>query len=79
MKKILTGAIAMILLACTTSNPLLEQPKNGYGIPAFDQVKPEHYLPAFEAAIAEQKAEIDAIVNNPIDILDIVENGIRIS
>ena len=57
----------MILLACTTSNPLLEQPKNEYGIPAFDQVKPEHYLPAFEAAIAEQKAEIDAIVNNPAE------------
>lgn len=57
----------MILLACTTSNPLLEQPKNEYGIPSFDQVKPEHYLPAFEAAIAEQKAEIDAIVNNPAE------------
>ena len=52
-------------LGCSNSG--LEQPKNGYGIPAFDQVKPEHYLPAFEAAIAEQKAEIDAIVNNPAE------------
>ena len=54
----------MSLLACNKSNPLLEQPKTPYGVPAFDKVKTEHYLPAFEAAIAEQKAEIEAIVNN---------------
>jgi len=66
MKKILTlGAIAMTMLACTGSNPLLDQPKTPFGVPAFDQVKMEHYLPAFEAAIAENKAEVEAIVNNP--------------
>jgi peptidyl-dipeptidase Dcp len=54
----------MTLLACNQTNPLLEEPKNEYGIPAFDKVKLEHYLPAFEAAIAEQKQEIEAIVNN---------------
>ena len=56
----------MSLLACSKSgsNPLLDQPNTPYGVPAFDQVKNEHYLPAFEAAIAENKAEIDAIVNN---------------
>ena len=54
----------MTLLACNQSNPLLEQPNTPYGVPAFDQVKLEHYLPAFEAAIAEQKAEVEAIVNN---------------
>ena len=64
MKKTLLGLIAMTMLACTSSNPLLEQPNTPYGVPAFDQVKIEHYLPAFEAAIAENKAEIDAIVNN---------------
>lgn len=31
----------------------------------FDKIKTEHYLPAFEQAIAEGKAEIDAIVSNP--------------
>ena len=63
-KLFLLGAIAMTLLACNQTNPLLEEPKNEYGIPAFDKVKLEHYLPAFEAAIAEQKQEIEAIVNN---------------
>lgn len=55
----------MTMLACNGSNPLLEQPNTPYGVPAFDQVKNKHYLPAFEAAIAEQKAEVEAIVNNP--------------
>lgn len=65
MKKlVILGAIAMSLLACNKSNPLLDQPNTPYGVPAFDQVKLEHYLPAFEAAIAENKAEIEAIVNN---------------
>ena len=54
----------MSMLACTTTNPLLDQPNTPYGVPAFDQVKLSHYMPAFEAAIAEQKAEIEAIVNN---------------
>ena len=54
----------MSLLACN-QNPLLDQPNTPYGVPAFDKVKLEHYLPAFEAAVAEQKAEVDAIVNNP--------------
>ena len=66
MKKIiLLGAIAMTMLACNSTNPLLEQPNTPFGVPAFDQVKLSHYLPAFEAAIAEQNAEVDAIVNNP--------------
>ena len=64
-KPFFLSAIAMTLLACNPSNPLLEAPETPYGVPAFDQVKIEHYMPAFEAAIAEQKAEIDAIVTNP--------------
>ena len=63
-KIILLGALAMSLLACNKTNPLLEQPNTPFGVPAFDQVKLEHYMPAFEQAIAEQKAEVDAIVNN---------------
>ena len=63
-KTFILGAIAMTLLACNHTNPLLEQPKTPFGVPAFDQIKLEHYMPAFEKAIAEQKEEIDAIVNN---------------
>ncbi len=54
----------MTLLACNQTNPLLTEPKNAYGIPAFDKVEMEDYLPAFETAIAEQKAEIESIVEN---------------
>ena len=65
MKKlIILGAIAMTLLACNKSNPLIDQPQTPFGVQAFDQVKLEHYLPAFEEAIRQNKAEIDAIVNN---------------
>lgn len=46
-------------------NPLLTDSTLPYGAPQFDKIKTEHYLPAFEQAIVEAKAEIDAIVNNP--------------
>ena len=68
MKKIIVlSALAMSLLACnkTTNNPLLEESKNPCSAPAFDLIQLDHYLPAFEAAIAAQKAEVDAIINNP--------------
>ena len=55
----------MSLLACNQTNPLLEQPKTPYGVPAFDQIKLEHYMPAFEEAIRQNKAEIEAITSNP--------------
>ena len=54
----------MSLLACNKTNPLVEQPNTPYGVPAFDQVKIEHYLPAFEEAIRQNKAEVEAIINN---------------
>ena len=67
-KSILLGLIAMTMLACTgkneTGNPLLNQPETPYGVPAFDKVKLEHYLPAFEEAVRQNKEEVDAIVNN---------------
>ena len=64
-KNIFLGVIAMSLLACNQTNPLLEQPKTPYGVPAFDQIKLEHYMPAFEEAIRQNKAEIEAITSNP--------------
>ncbi len=70
-KLFLLGILAMTLLACNKpsngENPLLNQPNTPYGVPAFDQIKLEHYLPAFEAAIAEQKEEVEAIANNAAD------------
>ena len=63
-KTILLGVIAMSLLACNKTNPLLEQPNTPYGVPAFDQIKLAHYMPAFEEAIRQNQAEVEAIVNN---------------
>ena len=63
-KTILLGILAMSLLACNKTNPLLEQPNTPYGVPAFDQIKLAHYMPAFEEAIRQNQAEVEAIVNN---------------
>ncbi len=46
-------------------NPLLTPSGNPFGAPAFDKIENKHYLPAFEQAIKEAKAEVDAIINNP--------------
>lgn len=35
------------------------------GVPPWDKVRPEAFPPAFEAAIAAQRAEIEAIANDP--------------
>ena len=43
-------------------NPLLEKWTTPFEVPPFAQIKAEHFLPAYKAAIAEQRAEIDAIV-----------------
>ena len=63
----LIAASAAALLSCTMQNPLLTDSAAPFGAPAFDQIRNEHYLPAFEAAIAEAKAEVDAICANPED------------
>lgn len=70
MRKFLTPFIALGLLSgsCNTgnmSNPLLEKSTLKYGAPPFDKIRTEHYLPAFNVAVAKGKAEIDSIVNNP--------------
>lgn len=64
-KNIVTAAIALALIhSCTMTNPLLSESPLPYGAPQFDQIRNEHYMPAFEQAIAEAKVEIDAIVAN---------------
>ena len=46
-------------------NPLLESFKTPFGVPPFQEIKLEHYLPAFQKAIQEHKEEIKAIAENP--------------
>ena len=45
----------------TAQNPLLSDFAVPFGLPDFAAIKPEHYRPAFDAALAEHRAEIDAI------------------
>lgn len=47
------------------NNPLLTESGLPYGAPEFDEIRNEHYLPAFKEGIREAKAEIDAITANP--------------
>ena len=48
-----------------TSNPLLAEWNTPYATPPFEKIEQAHYEPAFDAAIAVQRAEIEAIVKNP--------------
>ena len=71
MKRILAISpilLAMTQFACTSQkasqqNPLLAEWETPYGVPPFDQIRPEHFLPAFEQAMAEHLAEIELITS----------------
>ncbi len=53
-------------LSSTNSNPFFESYKNKYGAPPFDQIRIEHYQPAFNEGIKQQQAEINAIAENSL-------------
>jgi peptidyl-dipeptidase Dcp len=67
---ILPGALVLTAAAVTGAgaqeNPLLAEWTGPYGgVPPFDQVRVEHFVPALETAMAQSLAEIDRIANNP--------------
>lgn len=45
-------------------NPFMQEWNTPYGVPPFDKIKTEHYLPAFEEGMRQQNEIIDNIVNN---------------
>jgi len=47
------------------TNPLLKAWVTPFVTPPFDEVKPEHFLPAFERAFVDHSAEIAAITHDP--------------
>lgn len=51
--------------AALADNPLLADWTTPHGAPPFDLIEPEHFLPAFEVALASHTAEIEAIASNP--------------
>jgi peptidyl-dipeptidase Dcp len=63
--------LIMIYSACQDNkkaldpkNPFASEFNTPYGVPPFDQIKPEHYKPAFLAGIEQQIAEIKTITDN---------------
>ena len=68
---LLMAGVTLVLAACSGQkgqdaageNPFLSEYNTPFGVPPFDQIKPEHYKPALLQGMEEQKKEIEAIVN----------------
>ena len=54
----------MTIIGCNSKNPFFSEYENEYGIPPFEDIKVEHYIPAFKEGIKQQQAEYDAIANS---------------
>lgn len=66
-KTLILLAMSGMMYACTTSkveNPFFTEFQTEMGVPPFDQIKAEHYEPAFMKGIEEQNEKIRAIVEN---------------
>ena len=59
------GAIVMMAACTQNKNPFLQEWDTPYGIPPFDKIQLSDYIPAVKEGIKQQKAELDAILNNP--------------
>jgi len=64
--------ISFLFISCNRNNnekqmndnPLLTEWNTPYGVPPFNLIKTEHYLPAYNEAMKMHNAEIEAIVNS---------------
>src|SRR5690554_3405763 len=72
MKKLfLISMASMALIACTKTETtekgtiFMTAFDTPFGAPPFDKISVDDYVPAFEAGMRQQAAEIDSIVNNP--------------
>ena len=72
---VVVGSLAVTRLSSTTEvqptgtsgddmNPFFSESERPHGLPPFDQISDEHYLPAFERGMAEQLTEVDAIATS---------------
>ncbi len=53
----------MIITSCTRTNPFLTEWDTPYGIPPFDEITTEDYIPALEEGIRQHNEEIKAITS----------------
>lgn len=66
-KTLLIVATSLALVACSESektNPFFTQWNTPFEVPPFDQIENDHFVPAFEEAIAQEKTVIDSITGN---------------
>ena len=70
MKKVMfTALIGLTLASCSgtkadsNGNPLLSKYDTPFGVPPFDKIKAEHFLPALDEGIKQQNIVIDSIIN----------------
>lgn len=64
------AAFATLLGGCATQeksseNPFFTEYTTPFQVPPFEQIKIEHYMPAFLAGMEQEAAQVDSIVNNP--------------
>ncbi|PLX12693.1 MAG: peptidase M3 [Marinilabiliales bacterium] len=70
MKKVLLilTIISMIAISCNMevkeTNPLLTEWDTPFNVPPFDKVEIEHFVPAYEEAMNQHKAEMEEIMAN---------------
>jgi len=68
-------AVGLIFTSCSktsetpaeapaTDNPFFAEYDTPYKVPPFDIINPEHFIPAYEKGMEQQKAEIEKLVNN---------------
>ena len=48
-------------------NPLLAEWTGSLELPPFSAIRPEHFRPAFDRALAEHRAEIESVASNPAE------------
>ena len=75
MKSLIRAAVIAAALTIPTAmsaetqrvNPFMQPYGTKYDIPPFEQIQYSDYLPAIEKGIAERRAEIKAIADNPAE------------
>ncbi|HDR89997.1 MAG TPA: M3 family peptidase [Bacteroidetes bacterium] len=61
------AALLLVMSACKQEeiNPFFQEWDTPFGVPPFDRIRVEHYMPAYLAAMEEHNKEIEDIVSNP--------------
>ncbi len=61
---LLIAGVAIMSCAKQSPNPFFSEYDTPFGVPPFDKIKDEHYLPAFKRGIEVQNKEIEVIVSS---------------